>query len=97
MQALVTRVIPQVTLGQMVAGAWRPLVATAAMVPAVLGLEMVVGSGSTFGLLAGKVLVGVATYSVVALMLWLASGKPEGAEAYFTRKIASALVAWRRA
>jgi PST family polysaccharide transporter len=74
---------------------WRPTVASGLMAAAVhLVLQSMPsesGVRSAIALLAG-VVVGVLSYSLAVLLLWQASGRPEGAEAILIRRLK---VAWR--
>lgn len=84
---------------------WRCLVATIAMAGAVVASEgwdsAITGMNAVgFTSLSFAVLVGALTYTVVLLALWLASGRPGGAEAYAVgvlRAATKALVARRGA
>jgi O-antigen/teichoic acid export membrane protein len=77
---------------------WRSVLATAAMA-AVLLLSGLGGSGpgpvvgTALQLVAG-VAVGVATYAAVLAALWLAAGRPAGAEADLLRLARRLFLAW---
>lgn len=74
---------------------WRPMVASALMAAIVQLVLLSMPSGSAIqsatALLAG-VVVGVLSYALAVLLLWQASGRPEGAEAILIRRLK---VAWR--
>lgn len=83
---------------------WRPLVATALMVPAVLAATTYAHAalatpdayfGAAARLMIGT-LVGMAVYSATLLLLWRAAGRPDGIEALFMRR-AGRLLAFSQA
>jgi len=78
---LLRRVLPEVSLMDVIRTIARPLLATAAMAAALFAV------GNTLALpLAGmlilKIGVGLLVYSLSILLMWRLSGKPDGAESY---------------
>jgi len=61
---------------------WRTVLSTAMMATAVVAIQNLLRStdASSFIILASSVATGVIAYGAVALLLWLACGKPEGPE-----------------
>ena len=59
---------------------WRPAVACAAMAAALYGLGLGWAPGGAVALAAG-VVVGAGVYGLVLLSVWVAAGRPDGAEA----------------
>jgi len=87
----------------LLAGNWRPVIATAAMAGGVLltsGL-FAWGTDATFGHFATEIFGGAVTYVIVLAVAWLAAGRPYGAEAQIiavAREAAGALQRrWRPA
>ena len=82
----VVRQVPTMRARDLGAACWRPLAATAVMA---LMLARWHGSADqgALALLAGKVLVGAATYVVTVLALWFVAGRPAGAERYIIGKL----------
>ena len=67
----------------LIAGNWRPVLATAAMAGAVLAMSGVFSWGPepSFGHFFAQVLGGALTYVIVLVAAWLAAVEPQGAEA----------------
>jgi len=70
----------------MLASVWRPCVAAGAMALVLLGAPLVVDASVLLTLLL-KTVAGAAVYALALLALWLAVGKPPGAEAYLLSKL----------
>jgi lipopolysaccharide exporter len=71
---------------------WRPAIATCVMYLTTTAWVRQTPE-SSIGSLVVAVAFGAATYASILILLWLASGRPEGAEATATRKFLSA---WQR-
>ena len=76
----------KISVGQYLAGFWRPTFASIVMGFCVLKTIEVVGTGAgslqTVPQLLSGVAVGVLVYALVVGVLWLASGRPQGAETF---------------
>jgi O-antigen/teichoic acid export membrane protein len=81
---LVRQTVPH--LRDSFAGIGRPLLGAAIMAAAVLAVAWMVKLPFQWMLLV-KMLVGAVTYAGAVLLLWLAAGRPDGAEAYLLRKL----------
>ncbi len=71
---------------------WRPLLAALGMYLIVAGVVNVVsraghGTGLNALNLIGVILLGIASYAIMVLALWLVSGRPEGAERLLLRQL----------
>lgn len=82
---LLLKHVPGISLLQMLKGVIRPALGCAAIVLALLGVDDVLHV-QTWLLLLVKVVTGVIVYCGVVLLLWLAAGRPEGAESFFLNK-----------
>jgi lipopolysaccharide exporter len=75
----------QIRVSDCAAATWRPLVATLGMAAVVSWLP--IGAWPAIAQLVGKAAVGAACYTVLVVLLWLAAGRPEGAERYLLDKM----------
>jgi O-antigen/teichoic acid export membrane protein len=87
MTFLMIRFVPGVSLRDMSAKVWRPVVAAAIMVLAVLAVELFVNQAAIWVALSSKVVVGAFAYMFAVVALWCAVGRPVGAEAYLLGQI----------
>jgi lipopolysaccharide exporter len=95
---LTTRVLG-LTLAALFGGSWRCAAAVGAMAVAVLKLSSIWPAPSGFFsnaiLLGALVFTGAAAFISCDAVLWLAAGKPEGAESQFRRFIAHRIAAFK--
>lgn len=91
---LVTRLL-RLPSRYLIAAAWRPFVATALMTLAVTTVQAVMpaagGETNAIRVLLASILMGAAAYSVSVFLLWLAAGRPEGAERHFVKLLLGSL------
>ena len=80
------RALPDVAWSDLLATCWRPLVATATMA-AVLLITPLPNDLVPIMALAVKIALGATTYVLITFGLWLASGRPDGAERYAQEKL----------
>lgn len=78
---LLTRVLPNISLANIVSVILRPLLGIMVMALAILGIDRLVGSNLMLSLTL-KILTGAITYPAAVLLIWRIFGKPEGAESY---------------
>jgi O-antigen/teichoic acid export membrane protein len=84
--ALVLHHVRQLRIGDFIASAWRPAVATGLMalalglLPALHGLPLIVG-------LLVSIIAGALAYALGLLLLWRCSGCAEGAESYLLEQL----------
>jgi O-antigen/teichoic acid export membrane protein len=67
----------------------RPLLGTALMGCAIFPLDGIAGIHGTSALLL-KIGIGAASYAIAITVMWVASGRPEGAESYLLDKVLAA-------
>ncbi len=96
---LIRKERPSWHLMDMLAGVWRPCVAS--MVMAIALLSLPAPDLPVMLQLFLKTAVGALVYATVVLTLWLMGGQPDGAEAYFLNKVrelkkSSAILIWKR-
>ena len=84
----VLQALPGLRLLDMLAGVWRPLAATGLLVLATWQLQTTLDT-SPLGMLALKCALWLALYPSLVWLLWQASGRSEGAEAYLLRKLST--------
>jgi O-antigen/teichoic acid export membrane protein len=82
---LLLKNVPGISLLQMLKGVIRPALGCAAIVLALLGVDDVLHVQAWLLLLV-KVVTGAVVYCGVVMFLWLAAGRPEGAESFFLNK-----------
>jgi len=94
---MVKLALPGLRYGEIVRGLWRPAVAVLAMVTAVGLVGEIVPAGTLAGL-AAKVGTGAVVYAAAIVVLWMAAGKPTGAEPFLLnwirRLVESARIRW---
>lgn len=82
---MLTRIIPTLSMGNLLSAIWRPLLATGIMAALLLTmppLEMNAAARLTLTSLTGALI-----YSASLMALWWLSGRPEGGEAYLLGKL----------
>jgi lipopolysaccharide exporter len=89
--ALLLHVFEPLRLHELLRGVLRPLQAAACMAAGLLLLQGHWASADSAALLLTQVLSGAALYSLALVLLWLAAGQPEGAEAYMLGHLKAAL------
>jgi len=85
MFVLVSRVSPVLRVRDFLGALWRPLLAALAMTLALAA--PIAYPGPLVAVLLTKIGVGGAVYAGVLLLLWLASGRPEGLESAVLRRL----------
>lgn len=83
---LVLRALTGVSLVALVGSVWRPAAGTLVMAVSVTALSPWMDWAAPLAL-AGKMLVAIPVYAAAVALLWLASGKPDGAEASVVEKV----------
>ena len=83
---ILTRYVPTVSIFKMIKGVIRPTLGCSAMIAALLAIDNFILLPIPV-MLAVKVAAGIVVYSVAVLVLWLISGRPDGAESYLIEKI----------
>jgi lipopolysaccharide exporter len=83
---ILMRNIPTITFGLMLKGVARPTLGCLAIVVTLFALENSLHVPVAL-MLALKVTTGVLVYFAVVLFLWIAAGRPDGAESYLLNKI----------
>ena len=78
---LLRRVLPEVSLMDVIRTIARPLLATAALAAALFAVGKILALPLA-GMLILKIGVGLLVYSLSILLMWRVSGKPDGAESY---------------
>jgi lipopolysaccharide exporter len=78
---LLRRVLPEVSLMDVIRTIARPLLAAAAMAAALFAVGNILALPLA-GMLILKIGVGLLVYSLSILLMWRVSGKPDGAESY---------------
>jgi len=82
---MLTRIIPTLSMGNLLSAIWRPLLATGIMAALLLTmppLEMNAAARLTLTSLTGALI-----YSASLMALWWLSGRPGGGEAYLLGKL----------
>lgn len=77
---LVIRILPDITLGLLIKGTWRPIIATLCMYASISGIAT--NDYSVITLLLVKIGVGATIYSSALLALWKLNGRSDSAESY---------------
>ena len=83
---LLRKAIGNVSVGDIIGTISRPLLATGCMYLSLKGLDLVMQLAALPALLI-KIATGVVVYSVATLLIWIAYGKPDGAETYALAKL----------
>lgn len=84
---LLLRRFPPLTLGDLARSAVRPLLAVLAMAASIHGLAAAWATPSPLLSLLAKMVLGACVYCAVVTALWLAAGRPRGAEAYLLENV----------
>ncbi|MFC0250917.1 lipopolysaccharide biosynthesis protein [Massilia consociata] len=86
---LLMKHVPGISLVLMLKGVVRPALGCIAIVAALSALDTLdsLAHVQTWLLLLAKVLTGAIVYCTVVMLLWLAAGRPEGAELFFLNKL----------
>jgi len=66
---------------------WRPVLSAAFMAAVVMGVSVALGDAGRVGRLAAEIAAGAAAYGLSTLALWVAAGRPPGAESYFLERV----------
>lgn len=96
MQVLLRSELPAIRPLAMLRGAWRSAAGAVVMVPIVIGAATLVPDGQTTVVLVVKVVTGVLSYCAACALLWLAAGRPPGAEAYLVEQLRARMHGGRR-
>jgi len=86
---LAIRSVLRITLTQIMQIVWRPFLASAAMYGIVatwLELRLEQYGSASVVTLTSAVLIGAISYAVIAILLWLACGRPTGAESFIVTR-----------
>lgn len=86
---MLRRSLPQVRWRDMAATVWRPALAALGMAVVVYATGAWHGAPALSALLA-KVALGGLAYALILLLLWVAAGRPAGAETYLLDKLSQA-------
>ena len=82
MAALARSAMPSLRLSHFFRYGWRPIIATAVMTVAVSVVGAISAEQPQLMLLVVKILVGVVAYGASIAVLWIGTGRPDGAERY---------------
>ena len=86
------QVLGNVTVAEVVKTVGRPLLASALMAVAVITVPQLLATSPSTVLLL-KIALGATVYVLAVGLMWLAVGRPDGAERYLGDKV---VLAWRR-
>lgn len=83
---LLLRIFAQLSLGDVVRGVHRPMLATGAMAAGLVLLDNTWASPALHYALLAKIAIGALLYCAAVLLLWRAAGQPAGAESFLLEK-----------